>query len=68
MLRRLSRMQTRQLERAATRNVAKFDEESPRIRDAQARAASETLFLGAAWAPRFVAGVNLTGSPDISAS
>ena len=51
-LRRLSRKQTRHSARAATRNSAKFDEESRHTRDAQARAVNETLPLGAALAPR----------------
>ena len=50
--RRLSREQTRHSTRVATRNAAKFDEESPHSRDAQARAVNGTLPLGAALAPR----------------
>ena len=50
--RKLSRKQTRHSARAATRNAAKFDEESPHSRDAQARAVNETLPLKAALAPR----------------
>ena len=42
---RLLRMQTLQLVRAATKNVARFDEESTRTRDAQGSAASETFLL-----------------------
>ena len=38
--------------RTATRNAAKFDEESPHSLDAQARAMKETFFLEAALAPR----------------
>ena len=49
--RRLSRKQTRHSGRAATRNAAKFYEELPRSRDAQARAVNKTLLLGAALAP-----------------
>ena len=37
-----SRVQTRQLVRAATRNVARFDEEFFRSRDEQARAVQKT--------------------------
>ena len=50
--RRLSRNQTRHSARAATRNAAKFDEESLHSRDAQARASNETLPLEVALAPR----------------
>ena len=50
--RRLSRKQTRHSARAATRNAAKFDEESPHSRYAEARAVNETLPLGAVLAPR----------------
>ena len=50
---RLSRVQTRQIVRAASRNVARFDEKLPRNRDVPARAVNETLPLGAARAPRF---------------
>ena len=41
-------MQTRKLVRAATKNTAKYEEQSRRIRDAQARAANKTLPLKAA--------------------
>ena len=50
---RPSRVKTRQLLRAATRNVARFDEDLLRNRDAQARAVKETLPLGAVRALRF---------------
>ena len=39
-VRRLSRMHTRQLVCAATRNAQRFDKDSPCIRDALTRAAS----------------------------
>ena len=50
--RRHSRKQTRHTVRAATRKAAKFDDDSPHIRDAQARAVNETLSLDAVLAPR----------------
>ena len=49
---RFSRKQTRHSARAATRNAAKSDEESPHSRDAKAHAVNKTLHLGAALAPR----------------
>ena len=52
-LRMLSRVQTRQLLRASTRNIAKFDEELLLNRDAQAREVNKTLTLGAARAVQF---------------
>ena len=51
--RRLSRKQIRQFALAATRNAAKFGEESPRSCYSLARAVNETLFLRAAKALRY---------------